>query len=84
MAGLWALVTFVSAAVRGRDRLAVAIGLIEGAAGLLLLLAHGPWIQVPAWIWSPLAGACGGAGRRTRCCGRGTADLGRTQEGRPP
>ena len=57
VAGLWFLIIFASAAVRGRDRLAVAIGLIDGAAGLLLLLAHGPWILVPAWVWSPLAGA---------------------------
>ena len=57
LAGLWAVIAFVSAAVRGRDRMAVAIGLIEGGAGLLLLLAHGPWILVPAWVWSPLAGA---------------------------
>jgi CubicO group peptidase (beta-lactamase class C family) len=57
VAGLWALVAFASAAVRAQDRLAVAVGLVEGAAGLLLLLAHGPWILVPAWVWSPLAGA---------------------------
>jgi CubicO group peptidase (beta-lactamase class C family) len=57
LAGLWFLIAFTSAAVGSRDRLSVAIGLIEGAAGLLLLLAHGPWILVPAWIWSPLAGA---------------------------
>jgi CubicO group peptidase (beta-lactamase class C family) len=56
LAGLWALVAFANAAVRGRDRLAVAIGLVQGAAGLLLLLAHGPWVLVPAWVWSPLAG----------------------------
>jgi CubicO group peptidase (beta-lactamase class C family) len=56
LAGLWAMGAFVSAAVRGQDRLAVATGLVEGAAGLLLLLAHGPWILVPAWVWSPLAG----------------------------
>ena len=57
LAGLWALVAFASAAVRGRDRMAVAIGLVQGAAGLLLLLAHAPWVLVPAWVWAPLAGA---------------------------
>ena len=32
-------------------------GLLSGAAGLLILLAYGPWILVPAWIWGALTGA---------------------------
>jgi CubicO group peptidase (beta-lactamase class C family) len=57
VAGVWFLIIFGSAAVRGNDRLSVASGLVAGAAGLLVLLAHGPWVLVPAWVWSPLAGA---------------------------
>jgi CubicO group peptidase (beta-lactamase class C family) len=57
-AGVWFLIIFATAAVRGRDRLSVASGLLAGAAGLLILLAHGPWLFVPAWVWSPLAGVC--------------------------
>ena len=26
-------------------------------SGLLILLAYGPWIFAPAWIWGPLTGA---------------------------
>jgi CubicO group peptidase (beta-lactamase class C family) len=58
LAGLWFLIIFASAAIRARDRLSAAAGLLAGAAGLLLLLAHGPWLFVPAWIWSPLTGIC--------------------------
>jgi hypothetical protein len=57
LAGLWFLIIFASAAVRRKDRLHVAAGLLAGAAGLLLLLAHGPWMLVPAWAWGPLTGA---------------------------
>jgi CubicO group peptidase (beta-lactamase class C family) len=55
--GLAFLVSFVSAALRGRDKLAVAIGLLSGVAGLLVLLAYGPWTFAPAWIWGSLTGA---------------------------
>ena len=55
--GLAFLVSFVSAALRGKEQLAVAIGLISGVSGLLILLAYGPWIFAPAWIWGPLTGA---------------------------
>ena len=55
--GLAFLVSFVSAALRGKDQLAVAIGLISGLSGLLILLGYGPWTFAPAWIWSTLAGA---------------------------
>jgi hypothetical protein len=58
LAGVWFVIIFATAAVRGRDRLSVASGLLAGAAGLLLLLAHGPWVFVPAWVWSPLTGVC--------------------------
>lgn len=54
--GLVFLVSFVSAALRGKDRLAVATGLVAGLAGLLVLLAYGPWTFAPAWIWGTLAG----------------------------
>ena len=50
--GLAFLVSFVSAALRGKDQLAVAIGLISGLSGLLILLAYGPWTFAPAWIWA--------------------------------
>jgi CubicO group peptidase (beta-lactamase class C family) len=55
--GLAFLVSFVSAALRGRDKLAVGIGLLSGVSGLLILLAYGPWTWVPAWIWGTLTGA---------------------------
>ena len=58
LAGVWFVIILITAAVRGTDRLTVASSLLAGAAGLLLLLAHGPWLYVPAWIWSPLAGVC--------------------------
>jgi hypothetical protein len=54
---LWFVIAFASAALRGQDRLRVAAGLLAGAAGLLLLLAHGPWVFVAAWVWGPLTGA---------------------------
>jgi hypothetical protein len=57
LAGLWLAIIFAVAAVRGQDRLRVAAGLAAGAAGLLLLLAYGPWVWVPAWVWLPLVGA---------------------------
>ena len=41
--GLLFLLTLVIAAVRAGDRLAVVNGVLSGAAGLLILLAHGPW-----------------------------------------
>ena len=52
------MIILITAAIRATDRLSVASALLAGAAGLLLLLAHGPWLFVPAWIWSPLAGVC--------------------------
>jgi CubicO group peptidase (beta-lactamase class C family) len=55
--GLAFLISFVSAALRGQDQLAVAIGLISGLSGLLILLAYGPWTFAPAWIWATLTGA---------------------------
>lgn len=55
--GLTLLVSFASAAIRGRDRLAVAAGLVTGLAGLLILLAYGPWNWAPGWIWASVAGA---------------------------
>ena len=54
--GLLFLLTLVIAAVRARDRLAVVNGVLSGATGLLILLAHGPWSLVPGWIWGALAG----------------------------
>jgi CubicO group peptidase (beta-lactamase class C family) len=57
LAGMWFLVIFAGAAVRGPDRLNVASGLTAGAAALLILLAHGPWLLVPAWVWGPVTGA---------------------------
>ena len=55
--GLASLISFVSAALRGKDQLAVATGLISGLSGLLVLLAYGPWTFAPAWIWGALTGA---------------------------
>jgi CubicO group peptidase (beta-lactamase class C family) len=55
--GLAFLVSFVSAALRGKDKFAVAIGLVSGLSGLLILLGQGPWTWAPAWIWGSLTGA---------------------------
>ena len=55
--GLAFLIGFVSAALRGKDQLAVAIGLVSGLSGLLILLGYGPWTFAPAWIWATLTGA---------------------------
>ncbi|HLL63591.1 MAG TPA: serine hydrolase domain-containing protein [Propionibacteriaceae bacterium] len=55
--GLAFLINFVSSAPRGRDKLAVGIGLLSGVSGLLLLLGYGPWTFAPAWIWGTLTGA---------------------------
>ena len=54
--GLLFLLTLVIAAVRAGDRLAVVNGVVSGATGLLILLAHGPWSLVPGWLWGALAG----------------------------
>ena len=55
--GLALLISFVRAALRGKDKLAVGIGLLSGISGLLILLAYGPWTFAPAWIWASLTGA---------------------------
>jgi CubicO group peptidase (beta-lactamase class C family) len=55
--GLAFLVSFVRRALLGEDKLAVAIGLLSGVTGLLVLLAYGPWTFAPAWIWGSLTGA---------------------------
>ncbi len=55
--GLAFLIGFVSASLRGKDQLAVAIGLVSGLSGLLILLGYGPWTFAPAWIWATLTGA---------------------------
>lgn len=55
--GLAFLVSFVSAALRGKDQLAVAVGLFAGLSGLLVLLGYGPWTFAPAWTWGSLTGA---------------------------
>ena len=54
--GLAFLISFVRAALHGEDRLAVAIGLLSGVSGLLVLLAYGPWTFAPASIWGSLTG----------------------------
>ena len=50
------LITFGSGALRARDRLALLSAILSGAAGLVILLAYGPWVLVPAWLWGGLAG----------------------------
>lgn len=57
VAGLAFLVSFVLAALRGGNRLAVAIGLVSGLTALLILLGYGPWTLVPAWVWGTMTGA---------------------------
>ncbi len=77
VAGLLFLLTLVIAAVRAGDKLAVVNGLLSGAAGLLILLAHGPWSLVPGWVWGAVAGlavVCGVAAvRRARTLPAGPA-----------
>ena len=62
--GLLFLLTLVIAAVRAGDRLAVVNGVLSGAAGLLILLAHGPWSLVPGWVWGRTGRTRGGLRRR--------------------
>lgn len=50
------LITFGSGALRAGDRLALLSAILSGAAGLVILLAYGPWVLVPAWLWGGLAG----------------------------
>lgn len=57
LAGIGFLIALAQAALRGRHRLAVAAGLLGGVTGLLILLAFGPWVLVPAWIWGSVTGA---------------------------
>lgn len=57
VAGLAFLVSFVLAALRGGNRLAVGIGLVSGLTALLILLGYGPWTLVPAWVWGTMTGA---------------------------
>ena len=54
--GLGLVVSFALSMLRGRDRLALVTAALFGAAGLLLLLVHGPWALVPAWLWGAVAG----------------------------
>jgi len=60
--GLALLISFARAALRGQDRLAVAVGLLSGVSGLLVLLGYGPWTFVPAWTWGSLTGAAAALG----------------------
>lgn len=56
VAGLGLLVSFGLGMLRGRNRLALVNAVLSGATGLLLLLVHGPWAIVPAWLWGAIAG----------------------------
>ena len=54
--GLALVAGLAFAALRPRHRLAVISATISAAAGLLIMLAHGPWMLVPGWLWGGLAG----------------------------
>ncbi|HEX8507880.1 MAG TPA: serine hydrolase domain-containing protein, partial [Propionibacteriaceae bacterium] len=56
LVGLLALASFGREAARARDRLTVATALLSGVAGMLVLLAYGPWSLVPGWAWGSIAG----------------------------
>lgn len=53
--GLVLLVSFGFTMLRGRNRLALVTGVLTGVAGLIVLLTHGPWAVVPAYVWGGLA-----------------------------
>ena len=55
--GLALWLSFGYAMLRGRSRLALVSAALSGAAGLLALLAHGPWALVPAYVWGGLVAA---------------------------
>lgn len=55
-AGLALLLTGVVQALTVRTRLSLVTAGATAAAGLVLLLAHGPWAQLPGWIWGGAAG----------------------------
>ena len=55
--GLVLVASFAYSALRGRTRLALVTAVLTGVTGLVILLAHGPWAVVPAWLWGSLTGA---------------------------
>ncbi|WP_375423459.1 serine hydrolase domain-containing protein [uncultured Friedmanniella sp.] len=54
--GLALLLTGLVQSLTTRSRLGLAAAALTAASGLVLLLAHGPWAQVPAWTWGGGAG----------------------------
>ncbi len=54
--GLTLVAGLATAAFRPRYRLAVISATVSAAAGLLIMLAHGPWMLLPAWLWGGLTG----------------------------
>ena len=54
--GLTLVAGLATAAFRPRHRLAVISAMVSAAAGLLIMLAHGPWMLLPAWLWGGLTG----------------------------
>lgn len=56
VAGLMLLVTGLVQALATRNRLSLVTAGATAAAGLVLLLARGPWAQLPAWTWGGTAG----------------------------
>jgi hypothetical protein len=54
--GLALLLTGLVQALTARSRLSLVTAGVTAAAGLVLLLAQGPWAQLPAWTWGGAAG----------------------------
>ena len=54
--GLTLVAGLATAAFRPRHRLAVISATVSATAGLLIMLAHGPWMLLPAWLWGGLTG----------------------------
>lgn len=55
--GLVLVGSFAYSALRGTTRLALVNAVLTGVTGLVILLVHGPWGFVPAWLWGSLTGA---------------------------
>ena len=54
--GLALVLGLLPVSVRPRPMTEVAGAGVGAVAGVLILLSHGPWMVVPAWVWGAVAG----------------------------